>query len=187
MMGSPGRTDTELYRPSEKSIPKIAKELGIAYESLRMADPPAPDRRRRARGTHHRGAGGVEQAAPGEQDPKAGKRVPEKSGRLLRGTEFPTRQAAKSAIFEYLGPSTTPAGCTRHWATGAPPISRRVEWETLRSHKVNVSVLPGDSRPRPFSGVGFRCRSVFEGSPLIVLANSLNNSPYARRGSSSAS
>ena len=95
---------------------------------------------------------------------------------LVSRMSFPSQQAAKSAIFEYLGPSTTPAGCIRHWATGAAPIPRRVEWETLRSHKVNVPVLVGDSRPRPLSGVGFGCRGcVFGGSPLIVLANSLNN------------
>jgi hypothetical protein len=63
---------------------------------------------------------------------------------LVSRMRFPSRHVAKSAIFEYLGPSTTPADCTRHWATGAKLISRRVEWETLRSHEVNVPVLSGE-------------------------------------------
>lgn len=73
-----GREAVELYRSSEKSIPKVAEEFGIASESLRRwigqyeADSGA-------RGAHHRRAGGTEQAASGEQDPKTRARFLEKS------------------------------------------------------------------------------------------------------------
>ncbi len=46
---------------------------------------------------------------------------------LVSRLEFPSRQAAKTAIFEYWKPSTTPAGCTRPWATRVPPTLRRLD------------------------------------------------------------
>jgi putative transposase len=39
---------------------------------------------------------------------------------LVSRLKFPSRQAAKMAIFEYLKPSKKPVGCTRLRATGAP-------------------------------------------------------------------
>jgi hypothetical protein len=65
---------------------------------------------------------------------------------LVSRMEFPTRQAAKTAIFEYLGrPSTTLAGCTHLWAIGVLRTSRRIEWEKLGSRKINVSALAGEA------------------------------------------
>jgi transposase-like protein len=79
------REAVELYRASEKSIPKVAKELhrhrrGVFEE----VGPPAPDRRRRARGTHHRGARGATAPASRKQGVKASERDLEKSDGLLR-------------------------------------------------------------------------------------------------------
>jgi hypothetical protein len=46
---------------------------------------------------------------------------------LVSRVEFPSRQAAKTAIFEIWKRSTTPAGCIRPWATEAQQSSRRIE------------------------------------------------------------
>jgi hypothetical protein len=61
--------------------------------------------------------------------------------------KFPSQQVAKSAIFEYLEAFCYTRRLHQLWATGAPPTSRRVESVTLRSRKVNVSVLAGEFHP----------------------------------------
>ena len=64
---------------------------------------------------------------------------------LVSKLKFPTRQSAKTAIFEYLETFyNTLAGCTHLLATGAPLTSRRIEWKKLGSRKVNVSALAGE-------------------------------------------
>ncbi len=51
---------------------------------------------------------------------------------LVSNLEFPSRQAARRAIFEYLETFyTSLAACTHLLATGAPPTSRRVERKKL--------------------------------------------------------
>jgi hypothetical protein len=60
--------------------------------------------------------------------------------------EFPSRQAARRAIFEHLETYyTSLAACTHLLATGAPPTSRRVERKKLALRKVNVSALAGEA------------------------------------------
>jgi transposase-like protein len=77
------REAVELYRSSEKSIPKVAKVLGIADESLRrwvrQHEIDAGEG-----GPFHRGARGAAPPAPREQGANARKSDPEKSDGLLR-------------------------------------------------------------------------------------------------------
>ncbi len=75
-----------------------------------------------------------------------------KAEQLVSRMEFPTRQAAKTAISSSIWrPSTTLAGCTHLWAIGVLRTSKRIEWEKLGSRKINVSALAGGS-PRACAG-----------------------------------
>ncbi len=63
---------------------------------------------------------------------------------LLHRHSWPRREAARTAIFEYLeGFYNRYRLHTRLWAIGALPTSRRVECERPPQRKENVSVLTG--------------------------------------------
>ena len=70
---------------------------------------------------------------------------------LVSRLQFPTRRAAKTAIFEYLETFYNTRrlhwslGYRSLWATGARPTSRRINWKRSGSRKANVSVLAGES------------------------------------------
>jgi transposase InsO family protein len=65
---------------------------------------------------------------------------------LVSTMEFPSRQDAKTAIFEYL--ETFYNARRFHSALGYrnPRASRRIECKKLKSRKVNVSALAGETQ-----------------------------------------
>lgn len=65
------REAVRLVRSSDRSIPQIAKELGVSDNSLRswVKQGYRPGRARRA---HHRRTPGAKEAAQGKQDPSSG-------------------------------------------------------------------------------------------------------------------
>jgi putative transposase len=46
---------------------------------------------------------------------------------LVGRLKFPSRRAARTALFEYLETYYNTAGCTHHWGTGVLQILRRIE------------------------------------------------------------
>ena len=60
---------------------------------------------------------------------------------LVDRSRFPSREIAKSAIFEYLEASITGRGYTPRSATKARRTSRSIECESLRQHKGSMPVV----------------------------------------------
>ena len=88
---------------AEWPVPKVARDLGVSPETLRNwvfeeLGAPVGDRRRRARGTHHRGERRAAEAAQRSKDPKGGARDLKKSGMVLRQGGEPTPQVIYAFI-----------------------------------------------------------------------------------------
>ena len=91
--------DLQRADPSDKNvISRVARQLGVGGESLRIWVKQARDRRGHSTGSHDRGARGAEATAQGELRVAAGQRHLAGRGNFLRGGARPPTEEVVTFI-----------------------------------------------------------------------------------------